>query len=117
MPGEAGRQCGIDYELKTYISKHASDRCDKKRTVSLTIKKLTHAPLNTFTHRPSADLKKEFILSSNPIHLEANLDKSIYYHMEEININVSVTNSSSRQVNNAILIVLIYNISLLISGT
>ena len=66
--------------------------------VSLTIKKLTHAPAGSMPNRPTLDVKKEYMLSSNPIHVEANLDRAVYYHGEPININVSITNSSSRQV-------------------
>ena len=52
--------------------------------------------------RPTLDVKKEYMLSSNPIHVEANLDKAIYYHGQEIKINVSITNSSSRQVSRVV---------------
>ena len=98
MPGEPDRQCGIDYQLRSYIARQANDKPEKKRVVSLTIKKLTHAPAGSMPNRPTLDVKKEYILSSNPIHVEANLDRAVYYHGESIVINVSITNSSSRQV-------------------
>ncbi|KAI6653191.1 hypothetical protein LOD99_3716 [Oopsacas minuta] len=98
MPGEPDRQCGIDYQLKSYIARQANEKPEKKRMVSLTIKKLTHAPADSMPNRPTLDVKKEYMLSSNPIHVEANLDKAVYYHGEEIKINVSITNASSRQI-------------------
>ena len=98
MPGEPERQCGIDYQLRSYIARQSNEKPERRQLVTLTIKKLTHAPENSVTIRPTLDVKKEYMLSSNPIHVEANLDKGVYYHGEEIKINVSITNSSSRQV-------------------
>ena len=35
-------------------------------------------------------MQQDFILSNNPITLEATLDKELYYHGETLNVNVQV---------------------------
>ena len=46
--------------------------------------------------QPSVETSKEFMMSPNKLHLEASLDKDIYYHGEPINVNVHVQNNSSK---------------------
>ncbi|KAI5755319.1 hypothetical protein M8J77_015931 [Diaphorina citri] len=48
--------------------------------------------------QPSVEVSKEFMMSPNKLHLEASLDKELYYHGESIAVNVHVANNSNRTV-------------------
>ena len=44
-PGDTGKPCGVDYELKTYVSDPLDqDKPHKRSSVRLAIRKLTYAP-------------------------------------------------------------------------
>ena len=46
-PGDMGKPCGVDYELKTYVSDPLDqDKPLKRSSVRLAIRKLTYAPGN-----------------------------------------------------------------------
>lgn len=96
-PGDTGKPCGVDYELKTYVAESLEDKPHKRSSVRLAIRKLTYAPKKA-APQPSAETSREFIMSSNPLHLEASLDKEMYYHGESINVNVTITNNSNKSV-------------------
>lgn len=95
--GEAEKPCGVDYVVRCYVAKNATDKIEKRNSVRLVFKKIIHAPLDR-TERPSVDVTKEFMLSSHPLTVEANLDKGTYYHNEPIKVNVAIANRSSRTV-------------------
>ncbi|XP_065806790.1 arrestin red cell-like isoform X2 [Labrus bergylta] len=44
------------------------------------------------------ETSRSFLMSDRSLHLEASLDKELYYHGEPISVNVQVTNSSSKTV-------------------
>ena len=48
--------------------------------------------------QPSVEVSKEFIMSPNKLHLEASLDKELYYHGETIAVNVHIQNNSNKSV-------------------
>ncbi|XP_075583284.1 beta-arrestin-1 [Pelecanus crispus] len=45
-----------------------------------------------------AETTRQFLMSDKPLHLEASLDKEIYYHGEPISVNVHVTNNTNKTV-------------------
>lgn len=101
-PGDTGKPCGVDYELKTYVLEEKKDKEDKleekphkRDTVRLAIRKITYAPELPLA-QPRAETDKEFMLSVHKLHIEASLDKGMYYHGEEIGVNVHIANSSSK---------------------
>ncbi|XP_031565006.1 beta-arrestin-1-like isoform X2 [Actinia tenebrosa] len=94
-PGDTGKPCGVDYELKTYVSESAEEKPHKRDTVRLAIRKLTYAPERP-QPQPFAEAEKDFMMSSYPLHVEASLDKGLYYHGETIAVNIHVSNRSSK---------------------
>jgi beta-arrestin len=54
--------------------------------------------LGNVGEQPSVEVSKEFMMSPNKLHLEASLDKELYYHGESISVNVHVANNSNRTV-------------------
>lgn len=101
-PGDTGKPCGVDYELKTYVMEEKKDKEDKleekphkRDTVRLAIRKITYAPELPLA-QPRAETDQAFMLSVHKLHIEASLDKGMYYHGEEIGVNVHIANSSSK---------------------
>lgn len=96
-PGDTGKPCGVDYELKTYVADHLDEKPHKRNSVRLAIRKLTYAPVEP-APQPSAETSKDFMMSPGNMKLEASLDKEKYYHGESIAVNVLVDNNTSKTV-------------------
>ncbi|XP_019864233.1 PREDICTED: beta-arrestin-2-like isoform X1 [Amphimedon queenslandica] len=94
---EGEKPCGVDFILRCYVAKNKEDKIEKRNSVRLSVKKITHAS-DEHTQRPSIELTKQYLLSSHPLTVEANLDKGTYYHGEPIRVNVSITNRSSKTI-------------------
>ncbi|UYV65915.1 ARRB1 [Cordylochernes scorpioides] len=96
-PGDTGKPCGVDYELKAYVAAGPEDKPHKRNAVRLAIRKIMYAPSRQ-GEQPSVEVSKEFMMSPNKLHLEASLDKELYHHGEDIAVNVHVANNSNRTV-------------------
>jgi len=88
-PGDTGKPCGIDYEMKAYVGESTEDKPHKRNSVRLAIRKVMYAP-NKPGEQPSVEVSKEFMMSPNKLHLECSLDKELYYHGETISVNVHI---------------------------
>lgn len=75
-PGDTGKPCGVDYELKVFVGDGPDDKPHKRSSVRLAIRKIMYAP-SKVGEQPSVEVSKEFMLSPNKIHLEASLDKEV----------------------------------------
>nr|CAD2159601.1 unnamed protein product [Meloidogyne enterolobii] len=110
--GDTGKPCGVDYEVKTIVGGGDSQEKPKKQLILfknflnfylkvilfvLPFEKLTYSP-QIERPQPMIDVTKEFIISPGGLHLEASLDKEMYYHGESINVNVHVQNNSNKTV-------------------
>ncbi|XP_023013925.1 beta-arrestin-1 isoform X2 [Leptinotarsa decemlineata] len=96
-PGDTGKPCGIDYELKAFVGESQEDKPHKRNSVRLAIRKIMYAPSKQ-GEQPSVEVSKEFMMSPNKLHLEASLDKKLYHHGEVIAVNVHIANNSNRTV-------------------
>jgi len=96
-PGDTGKPCGIDYEMKAYVGDMVEDLPNKRNSVTLAIRKVTYAPSN-YGDQPSVEVSKVFMMSQNKLHLECSLDKELYHHGERISVNVHIQNNSNRTV-------------------
>lgn len=98
-PGDTGKPCGVDYELRVYLSDTSDEKEYKKNSVRLAIRKITYAPKPENPQPPPMiETSKEFIMCPHPLLLEASLDKEMYYHGESIAVNVHVSNRSNKTV-------------------
>ena len=95
--GDTGKPCGVDYEIKTMVGSDSQEKPKKHNSVRLAIRKLTYCP-QVERPQPMIDVTKEFIISPGGLHLEASLDKEMYYHGESINVNVHIQNNSNKTV-------------------
>ncbi|XP_041800759.1 arrestin 3b, retinal (X-arrestin) [Chelmon rostratus] len=99
-PGDAGKACGVDFEVKGYIANaanNADEVIEKKDTCRLMIRKIQFAPVNNKAG-PKADIAKQFMMTDKPVHLEASLEKEIYYHGDPITVNVKINNETAKVV-------------------
>lgn len=78
-PGDTGKPCGVDYELKAFVGESSEDKPHKRNSVRLAIRKIMYAP-SKLGEQPSIEVSKEFMLKPNKIHLEASLDKEVSWH-------------------------------------
>ncbi|VFV19259.1 beta-arrestin-1-like isoform 1 [Lynx pardinus] len=100
-PEDTGKACGVDYEVKAFCifggrlldGRH----CRRWNSVRLVIRKVQYAPERPGP-QPTAETTRQFLMSDKPLHLEASLDKEIYYHGEPISVNVHVTNNTNKTV-------------------
>uniref|UniRef100_A0A3Q2YMT8 Beta-arrestin-1 n=1 Tax=Hippocampus comes TaxID=109280 RepID=A0A3Q2YMT8_HIPCM len=72
-------------------------RGPRRNSVRLVIRKVQFAPEKAGP-QPAAETTRHFLMSDKALHLEASLDKQIYYHGEPISVNVHVTNNSNKTV-------------------
>ncbi|XP_036282274.1 beta-arrestin-1 isoform X4 [Pipistrellus kuhlii] len=96
-PEDTGKACGVDYEVKAFCAESLEEKIHKRNSVRLVIRKVQYAPERPGP-QPTAETTRQFLMSDKPLHLEASLDKEIYYHGEPINVNVHVTNNTNKTV-------------------
>ncbi|CAO2643928.1 Arrb2 [Lemmus lemmus] len=97
-PEDTGKACGVDFEIRAFCAKSLEEKSHKRNSVRLIIRKVQFAP-ETPGPQPSAETTRHFLMSDRrSLHLEASLDKELYYHGEPLNVNVHVTNNSAKTV-------------------
>ncbi|XP_067364320.1 beta-arrestin-1 isoform X7 [Channa argus] len=96
-PEDTGKACGVDFEVKAFCAEHVEEKIHKRNSVRLVIRKVQYAPEKPGP-QPTAETTRQFLMSDKPLHLEASLDKEIYYHGEPISVNVHVTNNTNKTV-------------------
>ncbi|XP_021093901.1 beta-arrestin-2 isoform X4 [Heterocephalus glaber] len=96
-PEDTGKACGVDFEIRAFCAKSLEEKSHKRNSVRLVIRKVQFAPEKPGP-QPSAETTRHFLMSDRSLHLEASLDKELYYHGEPLNVNVHVTNNSAKTV-------------------
>ncbi|XP_034051786.1 LOW QUALITY PROTEIN: beta-arrestin-1-like [Gymnodraco acuticeps] len=96
-PEDTGKACGVDFEVKSFCAENVEEKIHKRNSVRLVIRKVQFAPEKPGP-QPTAETTRQFLMSDKPLHLEASLDKEIYYHGEPISVNVHVTNNTNKTV-------------------
>ncbi|XP_025032903.1 beta-arrestin-2 [Python bivittatus] len=96
-PEDTGKACGVDFEIRAFCAKNLDEKIHKRNSVRLVIRKVQYAPEKPGP-QPTAETTRHFLMSDRSLHLEASLDKELYYHGEPISVNVHVTNNSSKSV-------------------
>ncbi|RMB95474.1 hypothetical protein DUI87_28097 [Hirundo rustica rustica] len=66
-----------------------------RNSVRLIIRKIQFAPAQTGP-APKAETTRQFMMSDKPLHLEASLDKELYYHGEPIYVTVNINNTTNK---------------------
>uniref|UniRef100_A0AAX7U1N1 Arrestin C-terminal-like domain-containing protein n=1 Tax=Astatotilapia calliptera TaxID=8154 RepID=A0AAX7U1N1_ASTCA len=89
--------CGVDFEIRAFCAKSMEEKIHKRNSVRLVIRKVQYAPEKPGP-QPMVETTRSFLMSDRSLHLEASLDKELYYHGEPISVNVHVTNNSTKTV-------------------
>ncbi|XP_059911846.1 arrestin 3a, retinal (X-arrestin) isoform X2 [Gadus macrocephalus] len=101
-PDDKGKACGVDFEVRTYLAMEADnpdEKIEKKDTARLIIRKIQFAP-DLAGAGPKAELRKNFMMSDKPIHLEASMARDLFFHGDSIPIKIKVNNETSKTVKN-----------------
>ncbi|XP_041094360.1 arrestin red cell-like [Polyodon spathula] len=96
-PEDTGKACGVDFEIRAFCAKAVDEKIHKRNSVRLVIRKVQYAPEKPGP-QPMMETTRSFLMSDRSLHLEASLDKELYYHGEPISVNVHVTNNSTKTV-------------------
>ncbi|MBZ3879104.1 Beta-arrestin-2 [Sciurus carolinensis] len=85
-------------ELRALISPDtlSEEKSQNRNSVPLVIRKVQFAPEKPGT-KPSAETC-HFLKFDQFLHLEASLDKELYYHWVPLNVNVHITNNSTKTI-------------------
>ncbi|KGL79944.1 Arrestin-C, partial [Tinamus guttatus] len=94
-PDDVGKACGVDFEVKGFCAENLEEKIHKRNSVRLIIRKIQYAPLKTGP-APKSETTRQFMMSDKPLHLEASLDREIYYHGDPINVNVNINNTTNK---------------------
>ncbi|NXN24636.1 ARRC protein, partial [Nycticryphes semicollaris] len=94
-PDDVGKACGVDFEVKGFCAENLEEKIHKRNSVRLIIRKIQFAPMKTGP-APKSETTRQFMMSDKPLHLEASLDKEIYYHGEAINVTVNINNTTNK---------------------
>ncbi|KAJ8011445.1 hypothetical protein DPEC_G00058290 [Dallia pectoralis] len=100
-PKDTGKHCAVEFEVKAFSAESQDAQVSKRSSVRLMIRKVQYAPEKSGVP-PCVETSRDFVMSENPLHLEASLDKETYYHGEPINVRVNITNNSNKNVKNVI---------------
>jgi beta-arrestin len=84
--------------LRAFVAHSPVDKPEKKNSVRLGIKKLTHASNSPSDDQPTAEVSKSYLMGSSTLHVEATLDKRMYCHGEDIKVNLTIHNRTGRTV-------------------
>ncbi|XP_077360731.1 arrestin 3a, retinal (X-arrestin) [Festucalex cinctus] len=99
-PGDKGKSCGVDFEVKTFLANekcNPDEKIEKKDTARLIVRKIQYAP-SVVGPGPKTDICKSFMMSDKPVHLEVSLEKDLYFHGEPIPIKFKINNESNKTV-------------------
>ncbi|XP_049930918.1 S-arrestin a isoform X4 [Epinephelus moara] len=100
-PHDVGKQCAVEFEIKAFSAESQDAKIRKRSTVKLMIRKVQYAPENEGV-APSVETTRDFVMSDKPLLVKASLDKEMYYHGEVVNVHVSITNNSNKNIKNII---------------
>ena len=90
---------GVFYDVRVHLAENPDDYVGKRRTkVFMGIRKTQCTPPNMKPRFPTATTEKSFMCGSGIITLEANLDRDLFFHGEEIPVHIAINNQSKKAV-------------------
>ncbi|NXL63066.1 ARRS protein, partial [Chordeiles acutipennis] len=96
-PRDADKSCGVDFEVKAFLTDNLEERIHKRDTARMLIRKMQYAPEKQGP-APSAESTWQFFMSNKPLNLKACLSKEVYYHGEPIPVTITIDNSTEKTV-------------------
>uniref|UniRef100_A0A1I8ET45 Arrestin_C domain-containing protein n=1 Tax=Wuchereria bancrofti TaxID=6293 RepID=A0A1I8ET45_WUCBA len=92
--GDTGKPCGVDFELKTTVESLEGSSIDEPKKHYTKINLCTIQKLSPANYRTYQRVHDE----PGSLHLEASLNKEMYYHGESIAVNIHIQNNSNKTV-------------------
>ncbi|KAM8753123.1 arrestin-C [Rhynchonycteris naso] len=86
---------GVDFEVKSFCAENLEDKISKRDSVWLVIQKVQFAPLEPGPG-PWAHIIHHFLLSAQPLQLQAWVEREVHYHSKPISVHVSINNCTSK---------------------
>ncbi|ELK15648.1 Arrestin-C [Pteropus alecto] len=94
-PEDTGKACGVDFEVKGFCADNLEDSVPKRDSVRLVIRKVQFAPPEPGPG-PWAQTTRRFLLSAQPLQLQAWMETEVHYHGKPISVNVSINNCTNK---------------------
>ncbi|XP_021043930.1 arrestin-C [Mus pahari] len=94
-PEDSGKPCGIDFEVKSFCAENLEEKIPKSDSVQLVVRKVQFSALEPGPG-PSAQTIRSFFLSSQPLQLQAWMDREVHYHGEAISVHVFINNYTNK---------------------
>ncbi|XP_036126617.1 arrestin-C [Molossus molossus] len=94
-PEDTGKACGVDFEVKSFCAENLEDKIPRRDSVRLVIRKVQFAPPEPGPG-PWAQTIRHFLLSAQPLQLQAWMEREVHYHGQPISVNVSINNCTSK---------------------
>ncbi|XP_069190085.1 arrestin homolog isoform X2 [Procambarus clarkii] len=102
-----GAPIGTNYDLRIFVGENPEDKPHKRSSIRMGMK-LYQMASGAEVALPYAAASKPLLLADGQVEVEATLDKAVYERDEQVNVNVSVTNHSSRNVRRIKILVVQY---------
>ncbi|XP_053740168.1 S-arrestin a isoform X1 [Synchiropus splendidus] len=100
-PHDTGKKCAVEFEIQAFSAESQDAKIRKQSSVKLMIRKVQFAP-ECDGAVPSVEAARDFFSSDKALHVEARLDKEVFYHGEPIRVYVNVRNDSTKHVKNIV---------------
>ena len=92
---------GVFYDVRVHLAENSDDYVGKKgTTVSMGIRKAQFASPDLKQRSPTSTAEKGFMFGSGKIHIEANLEREVFYHGEDIPVHLTINNQSKKCIKN-----------------
>ncbi|GAB1303003.1 Arrestin-C [Apodemus speciosus] len=106
-PEDSGKPCGVDFEVKSFCAENLEEKIPKRITGQRQTRKRTDLASGLVVRKvqfsaleagpgPSAQTIRNFFLSSQPLQLQAWMDREVHYHGEAISVHVSINNYTNK---------------------
>ncbi|KAG7175523.1 Arrestin-like 7 [Homarus americanus] len=94
---EEGRLIGVEFEVMGFVGVNEQD-CHKRSSCRLTVRRLMECPARLFdAPAPRGNITKTFLTCSGSVTLEASLTSNVYFPEEEIPVQVTIKNNTTRE--------------------
>ncbi|XP_063596264.1 arrestin homolog [Penaeus indicus] len=95
---ESSKMLGVSYELSFYVAGAKEESPKPQDTVTFSVRKVQYAPINPDHRQPQLLVRRNYSLSPGSLILDVSLGRDIYFHGEEIEAHITISNNSKKTV-------------------
>ncbi|MPC10443.1 Arrestin [Portunus trituberculatus] len=89
---------GVIYDLRLYVSDRKDERPHRRNSVCFAVRKVQFAPTEPSARQPQTLVSKSFTLSPGKLNLEVSLERDLYFHGQQVQVNLNINNASKKTV-------------------